>query len=93
MKINLHSILSHDSFDWKCRGNEAALLKNLVVVVLLLCNISKVDSSVDSPLSKAAIKIYNIAKKPKNLRKGLEFFLDKVLLSLLASCKYLSPSF
>ena len=77
MQISLYSILSHESFDWTCRVNKSALMKNLVVVVSLLCNISKVDSSLSSPLSKAATKIYDIAKKPKNLRKGLESFLEK----------------
>ena len=40
-----------------------------------LIGISEVDSSVSSPLFKAATKIYNLAKKPKNVRKGLECFL------------------
>ena len=65
-QVTLHSLVSHDSFDWTCRGNKAALLKNLVVVVLQLIGISEVDSSVSSPLFKAATKIYNLAKKPKN---------------------------
>ena len=74
-QVTLHSLVSHDSFDWTCRGNKAALLKNLVVVVLQLIGISEVDSSVSSPLFKAATKIYNLAKKPKNVRQGLECFL------------------
>ena len=31
MQMTLHSLVSYDSFDWTCRGNKAALLKNLVV--------------------------------------------------------------
>ena len=72
--MTLHSLVSHASFDWTCRGNKADLLKNLVVVLQLI-GISEVDSSVSSPLFKAATKIYNLAKKPKNVRKGLECFL------------------
>ena len=75
MQVTLHSLVSHASFDWTCRGNKADLLKNLVVVVLQLIGISEVDSSVSSPLFKAATKIYNLAKKPKNVRQGLECFL------------------
>ena len=73
--MTLHSLVSHASFDWTCRGNKADLLKNLVVVLQLI-GISEVDSSVSSPLFKAATKIYNLAKKPKNVRKGLECFLN-----------------
>ena len=49
-----------------CRRHKTTLLKTLVVVVLQLFGISEVDSSVSSPLFKAATKIYNLAKKPKN---------------------------
>ena len=58
MQVTLHSLVSHASFDWTCRGNKADLLKNLVVVVLQLFGISEVDSSVSSPLFKAETKIY-----------------------------------
>ena len=41
-----------------------------------LLGISEVDSGVSSSLFKAATKIYDLAKKPKNVRKGLECFLN-----------------
>ena len=75
MQASWHSMLSHDSFDWRCRRNKTALLNSLVVVVLQLLGISEVDSGVSSSLFKAATKIYDLAKKPKNVRKGLECFL------------------
>ena len=43
MQMTLLSLVSYDSFDWTCRDNKAALLKNLVVVVLQLFGISKVE--------------------------------------------------
>ena len=76
MQVSLHSLVSHDSFDWRCRRNKTALLNSLVVVVLQLLGISEVDSGVSSSLFKAATKIYDLAKKPKNVRKGLECFLN-----------------
>ena len=75
MQVSLQSLVSHDSFNWRCRGNKTALLKILVVVVLQLFGISEVDSSVSSSLFKATTKIYDLAKKPKNVRQGLECFL------------------
>ena len=66
MQVSLHSLVSHDSFNWRCRGNKTALLKILVVVVLQLFGISEVDSSVSSSLFKAATKIYDLAN-PKNV--------------------------
>ena len=77
MQLNLHAIMSHKSFDWSCRSNKIALLQNLALMVMVLGSFSQVDSSISSPLSRAAIKIYDMTKKPKYSRKSLQFFLEK----------------
>ena len=77
MQLNLHSIMSHKSFDWRCRGSKAALLQNLVLVVMVMGSFSQEDSSISSHLLTAASKIYDMTRKPRYSHKSLQFFLEK----------------
>ena len=77
MQISLHSILTQQSFDWTCRRTQAALLENMVVVVKEMTKIEMVAMDSSSTLYKAMVKLYNMVKKPKNMRKGLAAFLKQ----------------
>ena len=67
MKISLHAILSHQSFDWSCRTSKcnAALAKKMEEIVRAAP--SRWTTAPSSPLFKAAIKIYNHVRKKKDV--------------------------
>ena len=75
MEVSLHNILSHPTFDWSCRNSKVALSKNLEEIVKDLSSLRKVDTNPSSPVFKAAIKIYDLVKKNKNL--GKEKFVER----------------
>ena len=76
MQIPLVSILRHELFDWKSRHNRSSLLQNMGVVVKDMTS-HDVPSHESSDLFKITKKVYDLSKKPKNARKGLEDFLKK----------------
>ena len=77
MQISLHSILTHQSFDWTCRRTQAALLENMVVVVREMTKMEMVATDSSSILYKAMVKLYHLVKKPKNVRQGFETFMKQ----------------
>ena len=82
MQISLLSILNQQSFDWRCRKTQSALLENMGRVVKEMTKMEIVDTHSSSTLYKAMVKLYNLVKKPKNVRLGFEKFLkqeDEVL--------------
>ena len=79
MQISLHAIVSHDSFDWECRRSKEDLLENMVEVVK---NITKVKTLARNTLNKAMIKLYDLTRKPKNVRKGRAGFQKQEELTL-----------
>ena len=77
MQITLHSILTQQSFDWTCRRTKAALLDNMEEVVKEMTKVEVVARDSSSTLYKAMIRLYDLVRKPKNVRKGLEAFLKQ----------------
>ena len=75
MRLALAAIMRHQYFDWSCRKNKSALVKNMEMVVKEITGLAKVDINPSSPLFKAATKCYNLVKKKKNVRLGKEVFL------------------
>ena len=90
MQISLHSILIHESFDWRCRQSKAALLDNMEVVVKAMAKVETVATDSSSSLNKAMVKLYNLLKKPKNVRQGFERFLNQEneVLKTCKTCKH-----
>ena len=77
MQISLHSILLHESFDWRCRRSKTALLENMEVVVKEMGKIETMAKESSSSLYRAMEKLYNLLKKPKNVRQGIDNFLKQ----------------
>ena len=77
MEISLHSILSHESFDWTSRRSQVSLLQNMLVVVREMALVDQVACDKSSALFKSMVKVYNLSKKPKNTRQGLQSFLKQ----------------
>ena len=77
MQVNLNSILIHESFDWTCRRSKTALLERIEVVVKEMAKIETVATDSSSSLYKGMEKLYNLLKKPKNVRQGLDNFLKQ----------------
>ena len=75
MQVSLHTILSHKSFSWQSRLTQANLLQNMEMVVKEITRIERVATNSSSMLYKAMVKLYNLTRKPKNVRQGLETFM------------------
>ena len=52
MQLTLHSIVSHESFDWTSRRSQAALLENMAVVVKEMTSVDQVTSDKSSSVQK-----------------------------------------
>ena len=71
MLTTLFVLLSHGLFDWSCRRSKADLVRNLGEIVKENFGLVP-DLSPSSPLHKAAGKVYDLARKKKNLNKSRE---------------------